>query len=93
MGQNTPSHYNATDLEKYRTSSPKYDWNKSKTIRMHPLKKTPASKAEVSPASYKPDQSAKSFYKAVPMNTFTKEKGKSFMMKLEKDKKLVPGPG
>lgn len=30
-GLSTPSHYNPVDLEKYKTSSPKYDWKVSKT--------------------------------------------------------------
>ena len=44
-------------MEKIKTNSPKYDWKISKTVRIHPLKKTPKDVAETSPHSYNPDVS------------------------------------
>ena len=52
MGMNSPSHYNSIDLDKHKNTSPKYDWNKSKIVRIPQLKKTPAGQPEVSPSSY-----------------------------------------
>ena len=56
MGLETPSPYNSINLDKHKTSSPKYGWN-SKTKRIAPLIKTAAGMPEVSPAVYKPDES------------------------------------
>ena len=58
-GKSTPSVYNLSNMEKYKTAAPSYDWKISKTIRIQPLKKTPADRSEVSPSSYKYDESLK----------------------------------
>lgn len=58
-GKSTPSVYNLSNMEKYKTAAPSCDWKISKTIRIQPLKKTPADRSEVSPSSYKYDESLK----------------------------------
>jgi len=79
LGMASPSAYNSIDLDKFKTSSPKYDWKISKTVRMTPLKKTPASKPEVSPMSYRPDE--KIILTSEPRYSYPKEKGKSFIQR------------
>lgn len=80
MGMNTPSHYNKIDNEKYKTRSPKYDWKISKTIRIQPLKRTPKDQAEVSPSTYKPEDSLqKRIFTSEPKYSVGREKGKSFI--------------
>ena len=93
MGQSTPPHYNSIDLDKFKTSSPKYDWKISKTVRISPLKKTPASKPEVSPNSYRADVALKNkIHTSEPRYSYPKEKGRSFIQKYQKDKAFVPAP-
>ena len=85
MGLSTPHAYNSLDLDKFKTSSPKYDWKVSKTIRISPLKKTAKDKPEVSPNSYKPDVALKSrVYTSEPRYSYPKEKGKSFIERYSK---------
>lgn len=54
-GQSTPSFHNPIDLDKYKKTSPKFDWKASKSVRIQPAKKTPAGASETSPHSYKFD--------------------------------------
>ena len=76
----SPSHYNSLDLEKYKTSSPKFDWKVSKTVRISPLKRTPKDVAEVSPVAYNPEDSLKKrVFTSVQTYSYSKEKGKSFI--------------
>ena len=92
MGQSTPPHYNSIDLDKFKTTSPKYDWKISKTVRISPLKKTPAFKPEVSPMSYKAIEGKRYVNHSQPRYSYPKEKGKSFIEKSQKDKAFVPAP-
>ena len=79
MGQSTPSHYNSVAMEKYKNASPSFDWKVSKTVRIKPLTKTPAGTGEVSPSTYKPDESHKKTVTSSPRYSYPKEKGKSFI--------------
>jgi hypothetical protein len=79
MGMSSPSHYNSIDLDKHKASSPKYDWTKTKTVRIQPLKKTPAGQAEVSPHAYKADASLDAIQTSSPRYSYGREKGKSFI--------------
>lgn len=80
MGQASPSFYNTVNMERYKRSSPKYDWKLSKEVRIKPLKKTPAGQPEVSPVAYRPDESLKKrVFESGQANLFSKEKGKSFI--------------
>ena len=80
MGLSTPSHIKPVDLEKYKTSSPKFDWKLSKTVRISPLKKTPKDIAEVSPVAYNPEDALKKrVFTSVQTYSYSKEKGKSFI--------------
>ena len=93
MGMSTPSHYNSIDLDKYKNTSPKYDWKVSKTVRIQPLKKTAAGAPETSPNSYKADESLqKKVLNQSPRYSYPKEKNKSFIQKHQTDKAFVPGP-
>jgi len=92
MGMSTPSHYNAVDLEKYKTASPKYDWKVSKTVRLQPLKRTPAGEGELSPVGYKAEDVFKKITNSSPRYSYGKEKGGSFISSYEKGKAFVPSP-
>lgn len=92
MGMSSPSHYNSIDLDKHKTTSPKYDWTKTKTVRIQPLKKTPAGQAEVSPQTYSPDVSLDKIGQSSPRYSYAKEKGKSFIENYNKKKAFVPAP-
>ena len=91
-GYSTPSFYNPIAMEKIRNCSPKHDWNKSKTVRIQPLKKTAAGQTEVSPHTYNPDTADKRVYKASPRFSYGKEKGKSFINAYSSSKSWVPAP-
>ena len=83
MGMSSPSHYNSIDLDRYRKTSPKYDWKVSKTVRISPLKKTPAGQGETSPNSYKVDEALKAkVHKQSPRYSF-KPKGKNFIARYQ----------
>ena len=76
----SPSHYKEIDLDKYKTSSPKFDWKVSKTVRISPLKRTPKEMPEVSPVAYNAEESLqKRVFKKVQAYSYSKEKGKSFI--------------
>ena len=79
-GKATPAVYNLTNMENYKNAAPKYDWKISKTVRIKPLKKTPADRHEVSPTSYRADESlAKKVFSSEPKYSYGKEKGRSFI--------------
>lgn len=79
-GLSSPSFYDSVDLEKYKKSSPKYDWKASKTQRITPLKKTPASLPEVSPMSYKAEEVLKKKIQPTVLTySYSKEKERSFI--------------
>ena len=93
MGMATPSHIKPVDLEKYKTSSPKFDWKVSKTVRIQPLKPTPKGEPEVSPVAYNPEESLKKrIYTSVQTYSYSKEKGKSFIQQYSHSKRHVPSP-
>ena len=80
MGQSSPSHYNSIDLDKYKRTSPKYDWKVSKTVRIAPLKKNAKDVPETSPSTYKADECLKrKVFANSPYYSYPREKGKSFI--------------
>ena len=93
MGQSTPSHYNSIDLDRFKCTSPKYDWKISKTVRISPIKKTPKEVGEISPSTYKPDESLKKrIFNNPPNYSYPREKGKSFIERYQKSKAFLPAP-
>ena len=93
MGHNTPSFYNSIEMDKYKRTSPKYDWKVSKTKRIEPLKRTAKDQPETSPSTYKPDESLKArVLQSSPRFSYPKEKGKSFIARYQAQKAFVPAP-
>jgi hypothetical protein len=91
-GHATPSFYNPIELEKVKNSSPKYDWKLSKTVRIQPLKKTPAGNSETSPHSYNTETAKQKVGQTSPRYSYGKEKGKSFIQAYQASKSWVPAP-
>ena len=92
MGLSSPSHYNSIEMDRLKTSSPKFDWKISKTVRISPLKKTAAGQPEVSPSSYKNDAAKDKIGAKAIAFTYSKDKKKSFVARYEAQKKFLPSP-
>lgn len=92
-GNSSPAHYGTVELERFKTSSPKYNWNQSKVVRIKPLKKTPADQPETSPSIYKHEESFKKrIATRMPCYSTPREKGKSFIQRYQAQKAHIPSP-